>query len=102
MLFQIILFLRLVGRGHRDDLADRNCGCARAIAVPVERLPLTPGPQPIARPITGCFVSFRQWPNSEKAIRLLTNRSVLLTNWRTSDKAACGVLLLIAKGRGFI
>jgi hypothetical protein len=23
---------------HRDDVADRSCGCARAIAAPVERL----------------------------------------------------------------
>jgi hypothetical protein len=32
------LSLRPVGCGHRDDLADRSCGCARSIAVPVERL----------------------------------------------------------------
>jgi hypothetical protein len=42
MLFQIIPFLRPVGCGHCDDLADRNCGCARTIAVPVERLLRTP------------------------------------------------------------
>src|SRR5262245_53398347 len=41
MLFQIIFFLRPVGVKHRDDLADRRCCCARAIAVPVERLLLT-------------------------------------------------------------
>src|SRR5882672_3500585 len=51
MLFQIIFFLRPVGCGHRDGLADRSCGCARAIVVPVERLLLTPAPSPIAR---GC------------------------------------------------
>src|SRR5258706_14963683 len=49
MLFQIIFFLRPVRCGHRNDLADRSCGCARAIAVPVERLLLTPAPRPIAR-----------------------------------------------------
>jgi len=36
------LFLHPVGCGNCDDLADRSCGCARAIAVPVERLLLTP------------------------------------------------------------
>src|SRR5262245_12170803 len=41
MRFQIIFFLRPVGCGHRDDLADRRCCCARAIDVPVERLLLT-------------------------------------------------------------
>jgi len=41
MLFQIIFFLHPVGCGYRDDLADRSRGCARAIAVPVERLRLT-------------------------------------------------------------
>src|SRR5215831_13564829 len=45
MLFQIIIFLRPVESGHRDDLVDRRCGCARAIAVPVERLLLTHAPQ---------------------------------------------------------
>jgi AraC-like DNA-binding protein len=49
MLLQIISSLRPVGCGHHDDLADRSCGCARAIAVPVERLLLTSGPPPIAR-----------------------------------------------------
>src|SRR5882672_8791888 len=49
MLFQIIFFLRPVGCGYRDDLAVRSCGCARAIAVPVERLLVTPAPPPIAR-----------------------------------------------------
>src|SRR5437016_4913728 len=54
MLFQIIFFLHPVGCGHRDDLADRSCGCARAIAVPVERLRLTPAvPAPIARGFAG-------------------------------------------------
>ena len=36
------LFLHPVGCWHRDDLADRSCGCARAIAAPVEQLRLTP------------------------------------------------------------
>jgi hypothetical protein len=45
MLFQIIFFLRPVECGHRDDLAHRRCGCARAIAVPVERLLLMDAPQ---------------------------------------------------------
>src|SRR5262249_46657078 len=71
MPFQIIFLLRPVGCGHRDDLADRSCGCARAIAAPVERLLPTPAPPPIARsfvdsgdirPITGWFVFFRLWP----------------------------------------
>src|SRR5258708_1856752 len=53
MLFQIIRFLRPVGCGHSDDLADRSCGCARAIAVPVERLLLTRAPPPIARGVAG-------------------------------------------------
>src|SRR6266850_7383890 len=47
MVFQIIYFLRPVGCGHDDDLADRSCGCARAIAVLVERLLLTRAPPPI-------------------------------------------------------
>jgi AraC-like DNA-binding protein len=48
VLFQIIFFLRPVGFGHRDGLADRRCGCARAIAVPVERLLPTPAASSIA------------------------------------------------------
>jgi hypothetical protein len=48
MLFQAISFLPPVGCGHRDHLADRSCGCARAIALPVERLRLTPAPQSVA------------------------------------------------------
>jgi hypothetical protein len=37
MLFQIIFFLRPVWMSA-DDLGDRSCCCARAIAVPIERL----------------------------------------------------------------
>src|SRR6266850_1722923 len=42
-------------REHRDGLylADQTCDCPRAIAVPVERLLLTPAPPPIARGFTG-------------------------------------------------
>src|SRR6185369_11653898 len=70
MLFQIIFLLHPVECGHRDDLADRSCGCARAIAVPVGRLLLTPALAPIARvsqvprlarPNASWFVFSRQW-----------------------------------------
>ena len=42
------LFLRPFGWGHRDHLADRSRGCARVIALPVERLLITPAPQSVA------------------------------------------------------
>jgi hypothetical protein len=51
MLFQIIFFLRPVGFGHCDDLSDRSSDRARAIAVPAERLLLTPVPQLVKEPL---------------------------------------------------
>jgi hypothetical protein len=43
-LSQTIFFLHPVGCGHRDDLAKWSCGCARGIALPVERLLLKTTP----------------------------------------------------------
>src|SRR5215470_1702758 len=70
MLFPIIFLLRPVGCGHRDDLADRRRGCARAIAVPVERLLLTPVSPPIARALAGQLPECR----SERGLRGIAKR----------------------------
>lgn len=51
-----------VGCGHRDEITDRSCGCARAIAVPVERLLLTTAPPPIARGFAGSADSSASYP----------------------------------------
>jgi len=47
------LFLHPVGCWHRDDLANRSCGCASAIAAPVDQLLLPHAPPPIARGFAG-------------------------------------------------
>src|SRR5579859_69287 len=51
--FQIIVCLRRLRCGHGDDLADRSCSCARAIALPAARLLLTHASAPIARRLAG-------------------------------------------------
>src|SRR5262245_37803939 len=68
--FQIIFLLHPVGCEHHDGLSDRGYGCARAIAVPVERLLLTPGPPPIARGFAGQLPERR----SERGLRGIAER----------------------------
>ena len=43
-----------------DDLADRSCRCARAIAVTIERLLIKPASPPLARAFAGSGVAARR------------------------------------------